>query len=66
MLKFKPMHLDFMYSYAQELIQKFGYQDLFQTKPSNDAVDSSLMVPVHLQEFTTPIGNDGNLRAFNE
>ena len=24
------------------------------------------MVPVNLQEFTTPIGNDSNLRAFND
>ena len=26
MLKFKPMHLDFMYNYAKELIDMFGYQ----------------------------------------
>ena len=25
MAKFKPMHLDFMMNYAQELIEKFGY-----------------------------------------
>ena len=25
MAKFKPMHLDFMFNYAQELIEQFGY-----------------------------------------
>ena len=64
MAKFKPMHLDFMFSYAQELIEKFGYQDLFQTKPASDG--SSAIVSCHLEEFTTPIGNGGNLRAFND
>lgn len=37
MLKFKPMHLDFMYEYARELIDKFGYEQLFQTRQQENA-----------------------------
>ena len=64
MLKFKPMHLDFMFNYAQELIEKFGYQELFQTKAAEDG--SGVIVSCHPQEYTMPIGNEGNLRQYNE
>lgn len=29
MAKFQPIHLDFMYNYARELIEKFAYQQFF-------------------------------------
>lgn len=29
MAKFKPVHLEYMMSYAADLIHKFGYDDLF-------------------------------------
>ena len=35
--KFKPVHLDYMLSYASELIEKFGYQDLFEISITENA-----------------------------
>ena len=37
MFKFKPMHLDFMYNYARDLIDKFGYASLFETRQDENA-----------------------------
>ena len=37
MAKFKPVHKSFMLNYASELIEKFGYQELFKTYQTENA-----------------------------
>ena len=66
MAKFKPMHLDFMFSYAQELIEKFGYQELFETKSHINASGAASIISCHPNMYDVPMGNNGNLKAFNE
>ena len=62
MAKFKPIHLDYMFNYAQELIEKFGYQELFQTRSSENASGVITVTSCHPNQLTTPIGNQGNLK----
>ena len=66
MAKFKPVHLEYMISYAQELIEKFGYQELFKTYTTENASGVISVHSKHPYELTEPLGQTGPLRALNQ
>ena len=51
MLKFKPEHLEYMYNYARELIDRFGYSELFRTRTEENAMGVVNTSPVHTEPF---------------
>jgi hypothetical protein len=55
-----------MYNYAKDLIDRFGYQDLFKTQMLESAAGQTQNVPVHLSEFTQPVGNTLAIGAYNQ
>jgi len=63
--KFKSEHLEYMYNYAKDLIDRFGYTSLFQTRQSENASGVISTTAVAKSELVSPIGDNSNIRAYN-
>ena len=64
--KFRPTHLDYMQTYASELIDKFGYQDLFTVYETENAVGVPTVHYKHPNALESPLGSTGTLRELNQ
>jgi len=55
-----------MFNYARDLIDQFGYSELFKTKHEENASGVTSFYPVHTETFLHPLGNNANIRAYNQ
>lgn len=66
MAKFKALHLDFMYNYAKDVIDKFAYAEFFQTmKTEADSAGVVKTVPACPDLLTEPMRNNESVRIHN-
>ena len=64
--KFKALHLDFMYNYAKDVIDKFAYAEFFQTmKTEADSAGVVKTVPACPDLLTEPMRNNESVRIHN-